>query len=296
MSFTMPAQSSYSGNGNSGFGGTVGGSTLGISDDGTTITFTFSRGASDLNNPVVIYVDSQSGGFSNTTGFTDSGDGLRRAISANGNGVPTITFPASFTADYAIAFDAGFGAWFTLASGASHNYGSDGTNGNANLTPLNDATSSTHTLTVDFSELGITSSDNFKFVVTHISDTAYLSNEVIGDTSSIVADGGGTNPGFDGSIAFSNSRIYPDPALSINEENLDKISIYNSGNNKLRIVGVQNENVRIKIYNILGKEVLNTSFQGDGVNNITLPYVRTGIYIIQLETKNNKLSKKLIIK
>ena len=84
-------------------------------------------------------------------------------------------------------------------------------------------------------------------------------------------------------------------ALSIDDVNLENISIYTSNNNNLRIVGVQSGNAQVKIYNILGKQVLNSSFEGSGVNDITLPNVRAGVYIIQLETENGTLNKKVII-
>jgi len=84
-------------------------------------------------------------------------------------------------------------------------------------------------------------------------------------------------------------------ALSIDDVNLENISIYTSNNNNLRIVGVQSGNAQVKIYNILGKQILNTAFEGNGVNDIALPNVRTGVYIIQLETENGTLNKKVII-
>jgi len=204
--FAIQAQVSYSGNGNAGFGGTVGGSTLNISDDGTTITFSFAKSISDnLDNVVVIYIDSKTGGFNSTSGFDDNSDGLRRAISTtNGGGNdPEVNFPAGFNADFALAFDSNFGGWFTLANGGAHTFGSDGTNGSANLTPTGDNTSGTHTLTIDFSELDITSTDNFKFVATYIADSAFLSDEVYGDGV------GAGNPGASGSITFTADRSYP---------------------------------------------------------------------------------------
>jgi hypothetical protein len=83
--------------------------------------------------------------------------------------------------------------------------------------------------------------------------------------------------------------------LSIDDLKIDNISIYTSSNNNLRIVGVQNGNTQVKIHNILGKQVLSTSFQGNGVNNITIPKVQSGVYIVQLETETVTLNKKVII-
>jgi hypothetical protein len=83
--------------------------------------------------------------------------------------------------------------------------------------------------------------------------------------------------------------------LSTNEVNLNNISVYTSNKTNLRIVGIQNGIAKVKLYNILGKQIVTTSFHGNGVNDITIPSVRTGIYIIQLETETGKLNKKVII-
>ena len=48
------------------------------------------------------------------------------------------------------------------------------------------------------------------------------------------------------------------------------ISIYTSSKDNLRIAGVQKGTATVRLYNILGKEVLNTSFVGSGVNDINL--------------------------
>ena len=84
--------------------------------------------------------------------------------------------------------------------------------------------------------------------------------------------------------------------LTSNDLNLENISMYTYSNNNLRIVGIQRGNARVKIYNILGKKVLSASIEGSGLNNVTLPYVRAGVYIIQLETESGTLNKKVIIK
>ena len=47
FSVAFQAQVSYSGNGNSGFGSPLGGASMTINDDGTTITFNFTKG--DMN-------------------------------------------------------------------------------------------------------------------------------------------------------------------------------------------------------------------------------------------------------
>ena len=172
------AQTTYPGNTKTGFGGPVGTGSLTVSDNGETITFQLNKGTNPLNDAVVIYIDSKTGGFSTTSGFLDIADGLRKAISGfNGTDRSTLTFPATFTADYAIAFDAGFGGVWALQGGSTeHTYLTS-----ANL-PASTVNSTTFTLTVNKATIGLTSGFlGFKFFATYISSTAYRSDEANGD-------------------------------------------------------------------------------------------------------------------
>ena len=83
--------------------------------------------------------------------------------------------------------------------------------------------------------------------------------------------------------------------LSTDQAELNNVSIYLSDDNSLRIVGVQQGDTQVHIYSILGKQVVSTSFEGAGVNDILLPNLSMGIYMVQLKTKNGKLNKKIII-
>jgi len=75
----------------------------------------------------------------------------------------------------------------------------------------------------------------------------------------------------------------------------NNISIYTSSNDNLRIAGVQNGTATVRLYNILGKEMLKTSFEGNGVNDINLNTIPMGIYIVKLTTENGVLNRKIII-
>lgn len=84
-------------------------------------------------------------------------------------------------------------------------------------------------------------------------------------------------------------------ASDINLDVNNNISIYNSLRENLRIVGVQNGTAKVQLYNILGKEVFSTAFEGTGVNDIQLPSLAEGLYIVNLSTVNGKTNKKIII-
>ena len=73
------------------------------------------------------------------------------------------------------------------------------------------------------------------------------------------------------------------------------ISIYKSSSDNLRIVGVQNGTANVQMYNMLGKEVLKTSFEGNGVNDIKLINIPTGVYILKIALENSTINKKIII-
>ena len=75
----------------------------------------------------------------------------------------------------------------------------------------------------------------------------------------------------------------------------NNISIYTSSNDNLRIAGVQNGTAKLQMFNILGKTVLKTSFEGNGVNDINLNNIPVGIYIVKLTTENGTLNRKIII-
>ena len=84
-------------------------------------------------------------------------------------------------------------------------------------------------------------------------------------------------------------------ALSTDSEILGSVSIYKTNNSNLRIAGLQNGNASVKIFNILGKKVLQKSFTANGPENITLPNLASGIYIVQLQNEAGSLSKKIIL-
>jgi len=84
-------------------------------------------------------------------------------------------------------------------------------------------------------------------------------------------------------------------SLSVNKNAVsENITVYKSNATTLKVVGLANGASNIKLFNILGKQVLNTSFIANGIKEITLPKLAIGVYIVQLETENSKLSKKII--
>ena len=202
----------YSGNGSSGFGGPIGNGNLTLTDDGTTVSGTVTKGAGAFNDVLVLYVDSGPGGFSDTSGFTDTGDGLRRAISGYNGGAnrSVLTMPSGFLPDYAIALgpasDSFGGAW-QLLNGASLPF-----LGSVNLIPTGNASSSSYTFSFDVSQIGLSpnSAQSFRLLGTYISNTGFRSDEALPGN---VIGTQGYNP-FVGT-ADASYTIVPEPSTAL---------------------------------------------------------------------------------
>jgi len=83
--------------------------------------------------------------------------------------------------------------------------------------------------------------------------------------------------------------------LSIPTEEISNIRIYNSDKH-IVVEGIQDENFNVSVFNILGAEILNENYLGNGKNVITLPNTQTGVYIVKLESEAKHISKKIVLK
>ena len=171
----------YAGNGNSGFGGTIGGGSLTLTDNGTTLFGTVTRGGGSFNDVLVIYLNSTAGGFSDTSAFADGNDGLRKAISGFDGGASrsTLTFASGFTADYALALGPSsdnFGGLWQLFNGGGNSLGFVSS---ANLSPTGSSTSTTYTFSISLASIGVTPGNSFGLFGTYISNTGFRSDETV---------------------------------------------------------------------------------------------------------------------
>ncbi len=83
-------------------------------------------------------------------------------------------------------------------------------------------------------------------------------------------------------------------ALNIlDNKTLSEVSVYKTDNSRLRVVGLPIGNATVRIYNVLGQEIINSSFSTTGVKDISLPNLSSGIYIISIETETGKLTRKV---
>jgi hypothetical protein len=83
--------------------------------------------------------------------------------------------------------------------------------------------------------------------------------------------------------------------LNTTEINLKNISIYKTNPSTLKNVGLSQGKSTFKLFDILGRQVVHTTFESHGVHDMTLPKLPAGIYIVQLENEAGKLKKKIVL-
>ncbi len=206
LSTSLIAQVAYNGIGNSGFGGAVGGGSFSISHTGTTVTVTMTRGAGKFNDYMVMYIANGSAGRTVIgTGVRDFNDEHRRSISNVGSG--NLTFPAGFEATHAIAINTSFGGLWSIPSTSS--VGNGGLNFVSSVGNPSAANFTTFNFSFDWASIGLTSSDQFKFVVTY-GNPNDASNSLM--CSSNEAFGGGITGGNPCSAAMTYTTYFEYPS------------------------------------------------------------------------------------
>jgi hypothetical protein len=76
---------------------------------------------------------------------------------------------------------------------------------------------------------------------------------------------------------------------------LEGVSFYQLNQNTLRINGLQAKNYKLSLFNLLGQELIATSFTSNGVSDVPLTNVSAGIYIVRLHSESGVKSVKIIL-
>ena len=76
---------------------------------------------------------------------------------------------------------------------------------------------------------------------------------------------------------------------------LENISIYATKNKTLRMIGLPTGSSSVKLFNILGKQVMQSRFISTGIKEISLPKLTTGVYFVRIDSEAGKLNKKIVI-
>tara|TARA_B100001057_G_C22791562_1_gene927836 strand:- start:291 stop:1610 length:1320 start_codon:yes stop_codon:yes gene_type:complete len=76
---------------------------------------------------------------------------------------------------------------------------------------------------------------------------------------------------------------------------LNDIVIYSLSRDNLRILNLNSGQANLQMFDLMGKLVLNTSFDCQNVNDVKLPNLDLGVYIVNIKSDAGIVNKKLII-
>jgi hypothetical protein len=283
-------------NGNTGAGGVVGNGSFLNFYEGESINLGFGSGNGpvvEFNDVLVFYIATSAPGrniLDNTV--DDSNDPYRIAISNSniyGFG-STITFPEGFEVSYAIAVDTNSGGLYSIPS--EGNVGNGGLN---YITSVNSTLSSNtqggFNINFSTSDIGIASEEDFYFVGLYVGHDGYTYDEGYGGILE------GTQGADD--VTYTSYRVIETNTSTCrtitlnNYENNYKSIDATYVNNKLHISGV-NEEVTIRLYNLMGREVLNIRQQVNGSAEIPIELLKNQLQFIVIEASNKKKVLKII--
>ena len=74
-----------------------------------------------------------------------------------------------------------------------------------------------------------------------------------------------------------------------------KVKIYNTDFNTIKVIGLNDDEASFKLISVLGKEVLSTKLINKEVQEVVLPKLNAGIYIVQIKSQSEEISKKIIL-
>jgi hypothetical protein len=199
----------FTGNGGMGFGGPIGTGSITVTENTPgTLSFSLSAGPDTTftGNVLVLYFDTAAGGFADTSMFTDFADPGRRAVSgADQNTRTPLQFPAGFTANFALAVEPMVTSLFGLVANTSLSFIENPAITGTGAGPFS--------FNLTRSSLGLAENQQFQFVGSLISGSAYRSNETFG--TSLTVPGSATdapNAGFTGTTTISEAfTVIPEP-------------------------------------------------------------------------------------
>jgi len=85
--------------------------------------------------------------------------------------------------------------------------------------------------------------------------------------------------------------------LSVNDvPTATNISVFVKDRTNITVAGLNSENATLQLSNMLGKKVFKQPFKAKGKNTIIIPNLKTGIYIVSIQSDKTNFSKKIILK
>ncbi|WP_438988719.1 T9SS type A sorting domain-containing protein [Polaribacter sp.] len=84
--------------------------------------------------------------------------------------------------------------------------------------------------------------------------------------------------------------------LSVGQDNFNTVQLYSLNHNRVKISGINENDVVVKVFNILGAEVYANKLNILNHKILELPNTSQGVFIVKLETSKGNITKKIILK
>mgnify|MGYP001047856143 CR=1 FL=1 len=279
-------------NGNSGFGGAVGEGHFFFGGDGSNpILFGMSTSSNEMNDILVLYIDTGAPGH-NEIGLTidDNADNYRIAISnsneyGNGN---IISFPPGFEASYAVAIDVNFGGLWSIPNTGTVGAGELNFITSVNSTLIS-STQGFYQFDFNWEDLGLTVADEFHFVGLYVSNTACNSDEGYGDGLIIDAE-------CKDDITFTGYITLPGCSETLSDSGFlsNNLNAYYF-KDQLVVQGI-NALATISVFDINGRRIYKNRHQIHESVPIQLELNKDELQFIVIESSNKKKVLKVIPK
>lgn len=162
-----------------GVAGAVGSGSLTMSNSVTTVNVLYTKGIGSFQDNLVIFIDTASGGFTDTSKFNDKATPLETAVSGYRNSRSTAIFASGFDAEYAIALGVDNGSSLYKLVDDSSGPHLQLVQASLGLTPNFSQTSPTYTFSFNWIDIGLPNqrTNFFKFETSYITSYGWRNFE-----------------------------------------------------------------------------------------------------------------------
>ncbi|MFD2543392.1 T9SS type A sorting domain-containing protein [Lacinutrix gracilariae] len=138
-------------------------------------------------------------------------------------------------------------------------------------------------------EIMIDEIDNFQ-------NTIYLKDNVLNTTHNLSASNFSINLPAGEYLDRYSLVFLPQESLSTSNADLLNINVFYDGQNNIVVNNTDGITIKsIKIYNVLGQEILNTNTNLNNKDRVQIPFNQgKGVYLVNVETIDSKLTKKIL--
>lgn len=130
----------------------------------------------------------------------------------------------------------------------------------------------------------------------NFSDNVYLKDNVLNTTHNLTESSYSVNLPIGEYLDRFSIVFMPQSTLSNNDNDIENVKIYYDGNEHIIISNANRVELKsIKVFNVLGQEILALNKNLNNKTNISIPFSESdGVYIVQIETINNKHTQKIL--